>query len=351
IRDLGPLAFIVSDPDNSRATSLLRVVVRIPAELVGVPSLVSDDLDPSTALSQAGVPTDPPGAAPLLTGLRLMVGSVYETFQALRIPLGFLLLFALVSLYLGFSRRFAFSSSATVMPLGDRRRVDIVMAPSQAGVPGRTEPGTHQPVVRRFMPDETGIITTGARMMVRSEVWVEVDTPDGDAWVDSGFVTEQWSPAAFADDPRPAKMIKTLVDVLYEAGDLLATSGGHDLHVALYGPPVRFAAGAQRRLLTGASVYWWWGPDGDTPKHQGSFAEVVGESVAAAYRNRAAHISEPMLPVHVEFANMHSLVIGNNGMDEGWRIFFRYENDEPSIAGLMREVAPNPASMHGLVGS
>ncbi|MCP3993782.1 MAG: DUF5011 domain-containing protein, partial [bacterium] len=47
IRDLGPLAFIVSDPDNSRATSLLRVVVRIPAELVGVPSLVSDDLDPS----------------------------------------------------------------------------------------------------------------------------------------------------------------------------------------------------------------------------------------------------------------------------------------------------------------
>lgn len=48
---------------------------------------------------------------------------------------------------------------------------------------------------------------------------------------------------------------------------------------------------------------------------------------------------------------MHSLVIGNDGMVEGWRIFFRYENDEPLIAGLMREMAPNPASMHGPVVS
>ena len=186
-------------------------------------------------------------------------------------------------------------------------------------------------------------------MMVRSEVWIEVDTPDGDAWVDAGFLTEQVSAATFADDSRPTELVKSFVDVLYEGGDLLGMTAGHDLHVAVYGPPVRFAAGSLRRLLGGASVYWWWGPDGDTPKHQGTFTEVVAESIGAAYRNRDAHLAAPTFTVPVEFTNMHSLVVGNDGMNEGWRIFFRYENDEPSIAGLMREVAPNPASMHGLV--
>ena len=112
-------------------------------------------------------------------------------------------------------------------------------------------------------------------------------------------------------------------------------------------PPVRFAANALRRLLSGASVYWWWGPEGDTPRHQGTFAETVGDSVGVAYRNHDDRPVESDLPIPVEFVNMHSLVIGNHELGEGWRIFFRYEDDEPSIAGLMREAAPNPAAMHG----
>jgi hypothetical protein len=262
-----------------------------------------------------------------------------------------LLLFVVASLYLGLSRKFVFASTATVLPLGGRKRVDIVMAQSQAGVPARNEPGIHQSVVHRFEPDETGIITTGARMMIRGEVWVEVETPEGDAWVNAGFVTEQQSSSIFADDLRPRDLVSTFVEELYHNGDLLDSTGGHDLHVALYGPPVRFAAGSLRRLLAGASVYWWWGPDGDTPKHQGTFAETVGESIGTAYRNHDSHLVEPSIPIPVEFTNMHSLVVGNHDLGEGWRIFFRYEDDQPSIAGLLREAAPNPASMHGQLES
>jgi hypothetical protein len=347
VRNLPPLAFIVFDPHNEKATSLLTVVVKIPAELVGIPSLISDDLDPGSRPIAADGEIDPPSGGVAVTGLRLMIGSVLGTFRALRIPSFLLLLLVMASLFLGLSRKFAFSSAATVLPLGSRRRVDIVMAQSQAGVPVRTEPGTHQSVVHRFEPDETGIVATGARMMVRSEVWVEVETPDGDAWVDAEFITEQQSSALFADDLRARKLVADLVERFYHNDDLLPSTDGHGLHVALYGPPVRFAANSLRRLLSGASVYWWWGPDGDAPRHQGTFAETVGESAGAAFRNRDSHLVEPSVPTPIEFANMHSLVVGNHELGEGWRIFFRYENDEPSIAGLMREAPPNPAAMHG----
>lgn len=90
-------------------------------------------------------------------------------------------------------------------------------------------------------------------------------------------------------------------------------------------------------------------PEGGTPKHQGTFAETVGESITAAYRNRDAHIAELAVSIPTEFVNMHSLVIGIEELGEGWRVFFRYEGDEPTIAGLMREAQPNAAAMRGRI--
>jgi hypothetical protein len=316
---------------------------------------VNDDINVASGIGGTGSGSGDSGASSevtsFVTGLRLMVGSFLGTFRAIRIPVVVLLLILLLSLYLGFSRKFAFSASATALPLGGKKKVDIVMSPSQAGVPVREEPGSHQSVVTRFEADETGITTTGAQSMVRSEVWVEVETPDGDAWIDGEFITEQVPPSVFSEDERPKELIASLVDQIYHSGDLLTVTAGHDLHVAHFAPPVRFAANSLRRLLVGASVYWWWSADGDAPNLQATFAETVGDSVSAAYRNRGAHQVEPTFPIPVEFVNMNSLVVGNHELGEGWRVFFRYDDDEPSIAGLMREAAPNPASMHGMAVS
>ncbi|MCP4964182.1 MAG: DUF5011 domain-containing protein, partial [bacterium] len=350
IRDLPPLTFVVSDPAGLRDSSAVTIMVRIPAELVGVPSLVSDDLGSDPTGTDSPPSQGPPEGTPLLTGLQLMVGSMFDTFQAMRVPMFAVVLLAFASLYLGLSNKFAFASTPTVLPAIARRHVDIVMALSGAGVPARTEPGTHQPVRFRFAPTERGVTTTGSRTMVRSEVWVEVETPEGDGWINSEFLTEQVADSAFNDDAVAADLVGSLVDRIYSSDDLLPTTGGHDLHVAYYGPPIRFAASALPRLMRGASVYWWWQPEGDAPKHQGTFGETVGESITAAYRNRDAHKAEPAIAVPPEFVNMHSLVLGNQGYGEGWRVFFRYENDEPSIAGLMREAEPNPAAMHGEMG-
>ena len=347
VRDIPALAYVVTDPSGARATALLKVAIEIPAELVGVPSLVSDNVSVSSLLG--GDDSKATGdKTSLVAGLRLMIGSVLGTFQALRIPVLILALILAASLFLGFSRRFAFSSTPTALPLGEKRRVDIVMALSRAGVPARTEPGSHQSVLYRFGPEEVGVTTTGARTMVRSEVWVEVETPEGDGWVNSEFITEQVSCAVFREDDRPAMVVADLIDRIYGSDDLLPVTAGHDLHVALHGPPVRFSANSLKRLLLGASVYWWWGAMGDAPKTQSTFAEEVGESVAAAYRNRDVHFVEHRFPVPLEFVNLHSLVVGNHEHGEGWRIFFRYENGEPSVAGLMRETASNPAAMHGI---
>jgi len=351
IHDMEPLTFVVSDPTGERASSLLTVIIRIPASLVGVPSLVSGDLGNGDGSGGDGSSTasagQPAGGVPLLTGLRLMVGSVFDTFRALRVPLFVVLLMGLASLWLGLSNKFAFVSTPTVLPLSGRRKVDVVMALSGAGVPARVEPGSHQGVKFRFAATERGIVTTGARMMVRSEVWVEVETPEGDGWINAEFVTEQVTDSVFDGDERPAGLVGGLVERIYGTDDLLAVTAGHDLHVSYYGPPIRFAANSLPRLLRGASVYWWWQPQGDAPSRQGTFEETVGESITAAYRNQGVHQTESEFPVALEFVNMHSLVIGNDQHGEGWRIYFRYENDEPSIAGLTREAQPNPAAMHG----
>ena len=347
IADLAPLTFIVSDPSGAKDTSSLILRVRIPAELVGIPALVSDDIrrgeDPGGGIAGS----TPTGGGPMVTGLRLMVGSVLDTFRAFRFPMLGLIVVLLASLWLGLSKRFAFSATPTLLPASNRRKVDIVMAPSSAGVPVRNEPGSHQSVIHRFAADEIDVIASGARSMLRSEVWVEVETPEGDGWVNSEFLTEQQQAAAFSADDRPGRLVRLFVEALYRSDDLLPMTGGHDLHVARYGPPVRFAAGALPRLLSGASVYWWWGPEGDTPRHQGTFAETVGESFSQAFRNRAAHPFEPTFPIPLEFRNMHSLVVGNDEHGEGWRVFFRFEEGEPLVGGLMREAAPNPAAMHG----
>ncbi len=183
--------------------------------------------------------------------------------------------------------------------------------------------------------------------MVRSEVWVEVETPEGDGWVDAEFLTEQVPRAMFLDDARVRALVADFIDRIYGSDDLLPVTAGHDLHVALFGPPVRFSANSLQRLLLGGSVHWWWGPTGDAPRHAEHFRRrgrgVGGRCISQPGRS----LRRGALPVPIEFANMHSLVVGNHELGEGWRIFFRYENGEPSIAGLMREAAPNPAAMHG----
>ncbi|MDJ0497436.1 MAG: DUF5011 domain-containing protein, partial [Acidimicrobiia bacterium] len=116
IADLAPLTFIVSDPSGARDASSLMLRVRIPAELVGIPSLVADDIrrgeDPDGGIA-GGTPTN---GGPMVTGLRLMVGSVLDTFRAFRFPMLGLVVVLLASLWLGLSRRFAFSATPTLLP-------------------------------------------------------------------------------------------------------------------------------------------------------------------------------------------------------------------------------------------
>ncbi|MDJ0499060.1 MAG: Ig-like domain-containing protein [Acidimicrobiia bacterium] len=346
VADLPALTFVASDPSGAKGSGFVTVMISIPAELIGVPSLVANDVDSGyVTAGPAGVAEEV--GAPLVTGLRLLVGSVLDTFRAVRVPILLLLLLTLGSLYLGLNKRFAFSNAPTLLPPGTRKRVDVVMTPSGAGVPGRYEPGSHQPIVHWFGPDETGVLATGSRCVVRSELWIEVETPEGEAWVSAEFLTEQVPQAAFAESDFPRRLVTRFVEALYRSDDLSPMTEGHDLHIAHYGPPVRFAASSLPSLLESGSVYWWWGPTGEAPRDQGSFAEIIGESFAAAYRNRDAHLADSRLVAPVEFANMHSLVVGNRDFGESWRVFFRYENDRPSIAGLMREAVPNPAAMIG----
>jgi hypothetical protein len=51
--------------------------------------------------------------------------------------------------------------------------------------------------------------------------------------VNAEFLTEQVSVASSSEDARPTELVANLVDRIYGRDDLLATTAGHDLNVAV----------------------------------------------------------------------------------------------------------------------
>jgi hypothetical protein len=174
---------------------------------------------------------------------------------------------------------------------------------------------------------------------------VEVETPEGDAWVIGRFTTPEVPVGSFDADMRVSAMVYALRSTINGRGDLTPLVSGYGLEVAYYAPPKHIADDDLVRLLAGEESWGWWDPTGSTPSVRGGFSSIVADPLEEALSTiEARTVAEAVVEVPVELINFPNLTFSEPNQ-LGWRVFFEYEDDAPKLAAIWREGVTNPASI------
>jgi CSLREA domain-containing protein len=314
----------VSDGNGGTAAAQITLSVMGPTNDLGVPGFVS--APPPTPFT----PMDEPAPAPPalnFTGMRLVVGSVYQTFSLFRLPgLVFAGVFGL-SLLLGVRREMTLHDGAVYLPPGKPGKMVTILLGADRSLIARAEPGDHSDVVHRFPARSRDLAATGRRAQLGSQTWVELSTPHGDAWVHGTYVSDQVTHAAFVADRRPRELVQQLAETMGAEGSLRSLTVEQGLYLAHHAPPELISSNELDGILCDSVGRTWWDSTGGTPMITGTFADV-----------------EPSAAIPPRIANLPSLGVAHPNVPgkDAWRIFFEYSDDEPRVFAIWKDAPTNP---------
>ena len=336
--------YTVIDGKGGSVTHLVRINVHgVTLEAIGLVSLVNYDEAPSinttNELDELSVP-----------GLDLLFGSAFQSFNLLQLPLLALALGFGLSLMLGLSRGLLFGMGPVFLPPITPARAAVVFISAGERLPARDEPGDQHEIIYEFDPAQRDLRSTGRRAQVGDTLWIEVETSEGDGWVDNFNLTSQVSPNEFANDSAAVDLANKLATIVEAHGSLGLVTGDRGLHVAHFGPPEHVSADEVQDLLKDESVWAWWSNSGSIPEIDGTFQEVIGlsyHSTHGRYEPRAN--AESYYDIPVEFVNFQSVTYSDPDMPgkDAWRIFYDASGQETVIVALWKENIPNPAALSG----
>jgi VCBS repeat-containing protein len=343
----GTDVFTFTADDGNGGTVTAQIQVQVTGGVGG------DDLVIGLVSLTAPVAADPSLNGVSLAGMRLLVGSVMQTFDLLRLPLFVLALAFGLSLWFGLSKVFVFGSGPVYLPPTKPENWAVVLVEFGAVLPVRAEPGEASPIVHQFTAGERDLRGTGRRALVSTDMWVEVETGEGDGWVEATRVTRQIPQGTFAGDDRPVELTERFAGIVDEHGSMAEVTGDRGLHIAHFAPPEAIAADDILGLLDDATVWSWWSRSGSIQELDGTFAEIVARPLAASIRrNGITHTPHSYVDIPLELRNFPSVQIGDADMPgkDGWRVFFDYTDDGPVVVALWREGLPNPSAMGNAKG-
>ncbi|NNC92675.1 MAG: tandem-95 repeat protein, partial [Acidimicrobiia bacterium] len=328
----------VADGDGGLSTGLITVrVVQIDGNLVALDLVTVEDVPPPSV----------PSSGIVVDTIKLLVGSVVEMGGLLGIPLLAVGIAFLGSILFGLSRNFVIGRGPVFLPATSPGNVAVVRVPTGGVLTALEGAGDEYPLVYRFGPAETGIRSTGRRAQRGSTRWIEVETPEGDAWVIDRFVTPTVPAGSFASDDRVAAALKALETVIAKRGDLTPLVSEHGLEIAYYASPKHFEGEDLATLLDGDASWGWWDPTGSTPSVRGEFSTIVADPLAESLDTLDGRaIAEAVIEIPVELVNFPNLTF-NEPDRLGWRVFFEYEYEDetPKLAAIWREGVANPAAI------
>ncbi|NNK92041.1 MAG: tandem-95 repeat protein, partial [Acidimicrobiia bacterium] len=332
--------YSVTDPFGARANGTITITVTTPAlEDIGL-NLVEFG-PPEQAGESTGAATDLG-----LPGMRLLVGSVFDTFDSFRLPVLVLALAFGLSLILGLSGTFILGSGPVFLAAVAPGRVAVVVAASGERIPVRDEPGDKNDVIHYLEPGERNLHATGRRAQVDGEIWTEIETDDGRGWVTASFLTRQVSDMRFGGADEPGELLKVLNTVLGTSGNLGLIAGDRGLAVAHFAPPETFPTEDLPDLLGSEKVWAWWGRTGSIQDEDGTFAEIVAAPLLETMaRYEARNEPAASAPIPIELVNYQSMVYADPTIPgkDAWRVFFELDHDDNwTIAAIWREALPNP---------
>ncbi|MDR9452077.1 MAG: Ig-like domain-containing protein, partial [Acidimicrobiia bacterium] len=178
------------------------------SEQVGAPDVPFDN--PEAAFDIGSISLASP------KGISLLAGAFFDSFDALKLPLVFLVLALLWALIFGG----LFSSPWFLF--GARRRFwSIVLVDRESMATVHSEPDFGSTAVYNYPPTAQNIRSTGAPKRRGKTTWMPVDTPNGEGWIDAHYLTQEVDEETFAKDQRPDQLAARFVTAL-TAGNVRA---------------------------------------------------------------------------------------------------------------------------------
>jgi spore germination protein GerM len=230
-------------------------------------------------------------------------------------------------------------------------RVALVAADDVLNV--RQDPGVAAPIVGMLLPGVV-VLKTGLEEIVGSSLWVQIETPLGEFWVNERFLAAWVPPFDFENDPRVASLLAEFGEIIATDGDLRQVVSRRGLYVSHNAAPIRFPYDELDTILTDPTTYKWPSNAADLDEVPGrTFAEAVADSFLSAYDDpdTMTTVNEPLaggngrlpeyaIPFEFESFNYIGVFDPIDNPDFGgldwttWYVSIDYEEGAPVIVGM-----------------
>ncbi len=223
----------------------------------------------------------------------------------------------------------------------------------------RVAPGTGSAIIGSLAP---GVVVelTGLEQVEGSSVWVQVETPVGQFWLNRHFLAAVVRPVDFSEDPAVTDLLEEFTAMVVDDGDLRLVTSQRGLFVSHHGEPIRFSPDDLSTILTDPTTYQWpsnaLGPD--SPEFEQipgrTFSEAVADSFVSVYDDPDTELSTnepiaggngriPEAAIPFVFESFNYVGVYDSGDDpqfDGldwttWYVSVDYENGVPVIVALI----------------
>ncbi|MBT8201634.1 MAG: cadherin-like domain-containing protein, partial [Acidimicrobiia bacterium] len=321
--------------DSSGAASSATVTISIPAALLAAANELTERLGTAVLPFEAPKPDliETPELVGFTSGITLISKAFFQSLGALGLPLAFLGFGVGVVVVLGAftevplllirrNRRFY-----SVVRLDRGRRLSVVADPEQPGLP-----------IYLYEATAAGVRSLDRPKMFGDLSWTPVESPAGDGWVESRYLTETVDLEFFLEDSQAVSIASSFVEALRTGGDIERYVTDSGLSIALTNHPVFVPAEEVSEAMEHMSRSD--GHQGTASPGQVAFIDALAhlrEAVAATPNvdARISHSKRSLIPVEV--LNYQYLVLDSQG-ENSWLLYLEYRRGKPFIAGFGLDV-------------
>jgi len=220
----------------------------------------------------------------------------------------------------------------------------------------RQDPEVGSPIVGMLVPGVT-VIRTGQLATTDTQVWTQIETPLGEFWVNTWFLTQVVTGDSFANDSRVTQLLDAFAAIVEDDGDLRQVTGRRGLYVSHHADPARFDRAELATILTDPTTYHWpsnaVGPEDIEEIPARTFSEAIADSFLSAYDDpdTVTTVNEPIeagngripeaaIPFTLQSFNYIGVHDSGDNPDYGgldwvvWYVSIDYEDGDPVIVGL-----------------
>jgi hypothetical protein len=265
-----------------------------------------------------------------LGGMELLFDRTENIFTAFRIPILVFLIVAALSLYVSLRRSSLLGTGPVYLPAGSRYRGGIVMAAATETVSVYSGPDLKDVTFHRFKAAETDILVTGALAQTSGRRFAQVNTEDGEGWIEARFVADMANlESRFAAEMT--KVTDALGVVLANQADLGEIMSSRGMFVGLGEASVVVDAGASKGILRATASLDWRVPGGEQPV--GPFSKLVAIPLEDAMQLGERSVGLPDgAEAPVEMRNFPA--VSYSFGDATWVVSVDLDGSDPRVAGI-----------------